>query len=135
MVAFVDDLDRHFGDPLALDHVAAVAAQVPVRVPLVADIDLAEQVSAIAVYGRKSGASTIVTPCRNGASSTLIGVPKTVSPAGIRWIGLAPRREAAHEVGRDDQQVGLAAAGAGRLERVADQVGRAVGRGVGRRGA
>ena len=38
------------------------------------------------MYGRKSGASTIVTPCRNGASSTLIGVPKTVSPAGTRWM-------------------------------------------------
>ena len=38
------------------------------------------------MYGRKSGASTIVTPWRNGASSTLIGVPKTVSPAGTRWM-------------------------------------------------
>ncbi len=38
---FVDDLDRHFGDPVALDHVASIAAQVPVRVPLVADVDLA----------------------------------------------------------------------------------------------
>ena len=51
-MSLVDDLDRHFGDPVAFDHVAAITAEVPVRVPLVADVDF-RVVSAIAVYGRK----------------------------------------------------------------------------------
>jgi hypothetical protein len=50
--------------------------------------------------GRRTGTSTIVTPWRNGASRTLIGVPRAVS-----LDRLAPSGDPAHEVGRDAQQV------------------------------
>ena len=77
----VDDLDRHS----AIQSPSNMSPRVPRRFQnsfRFIRMWTSELVRAIAVNGRKSGASTIVTPCRNGASRTLIGVPKTVSPAG-----------------------------------------------------
>ena len=75
----------------------------------------------------------MVTPCRNGASSTTIGVPKTVSPAGIRWIAWPHVAKPLMKLVETTKRSGSPPPVRG-LERVADQVGRPVGARIRRRG-
>ncbi len=89
-------------------------------------------VSAIAVYGRNSGDFDDRDAVQERRLEDVDRRPEDGLTGRNSLHGLAPRGEAAHEVGRDDQEVRIAAAGSCGLQRVADQVGRSVRTGVGR---
>ena len=113
MIGFVFDLDGPFGDPVAFEGIAREPRGFQNSFRFIR-IRTSVEVRQTAVNGLSSGASMIVMPPRKGASKTSIGVPKTLTPASIRWAACPQVASPIMKLVDSEQDVGIAAVWPGR---------------------